>query len=486
MTRFLYLAHRWLGMGLGLMILLWYLSGLVMLFVARPHLDEAERLAGLPALAGDSLRLSPQAAWQVLGVPGTPQAVRLNATDGRPAYYFLAGGRWSTVHADTGTLPGELDADKARRLARRYVPDGGIAGVSAIDIDQWTVFRSFDTQRPFWRVELDDGRHYYLSTRSGEVALDTSTSERAWNWLGSVIHWIYFTPVRQNTPLWRNILLWGSFAALLLAASGLWLGWQRLRLKRRYREGRITPYRQAWKRWHHLLGLTGGAVVATWLLSGWFSMAPFGLGENPAKPFKDGMTLAVATLPPLPELLPDTREVEWLVVGKQVALIEKAPSGTRISLPGSERRPELTLAEISSAMETAYATPIAHSGWLETADSRYFPLRHHPRKFPVARIALADREETVLYVSPATGRIDVASNRHDFVYRWLYQGLHRFDFPVLVDRPLLRDIIIILLSLCGMALSLTGCVLAWRRISPRGDRTFPWPPASGASLHDRG
>ena len=48
LARWLHLGHRWLGIALGLMVLLWFVSGLVMPFVTRPQLDEAERLAGLP------------------------------------------------------------------------------------------------------------------------------------------------------------------------------------------------------------------------------------------------------------------------------------------------------------------------------------------------------------------------------------------------------------------------------------------------------
>ena len=48
-ARWLHLGHRWLGMTLGLMLLLWFVSGVVMLFVARPQLTDAERLAAVQA-----------------------------------------------------------------------------------------------------------------------------------------------------------------------------------------------------------------------------------------------------------------------------------------------------------------------------------------------------------------------------------------------------------------------------------------------------
>lgn len=70
LRRWLYLGHRWLGMALGWLVLCWFVSGIVMLFVARPQLTELERLTALPAIAADSVKLSPQTAWQLLGLPG--------------------------------------------------------------------------------------------------------------------------------------------------------------------------------------------------------------------------------------------------------------------------------------------------------------------------------------------------------------------------------------------------------------------------------
>ena len=46
LTRWLHLGHRWLGVALGWLVLCWFVSGIVMLFVARPQLTEAERLLG--------------------------------------------------------------------------------------------------------------------------------------------------------------------------------------------------------------------------------------------------------------------------------------------------------------------------------------------------------------------------------------------------------------------------------------------------------
>lgn len=52
MKRYLYLWHRWLGIGCCLLMVLWFVSGMVMLYVGYPKLTPLERLAHLPELDG--------------------------------------------------------------------------------------------------------------------------------------------------------------------------------------------------------------------------------------------------------------------------------------------------------------------------------------------------------------------------------------------------------------------------------------------------
>jgi PepSY-associated TM region len=48
--------------------------------------------------------------------------------------------------------------------------------------------------------------------------------------------------------------------------------------------------------------------------------------------------------------------------------------------------------------------------------------------------------------------------------RKLYGELHALSFPALTARPVLRSALIVVLCGCGLAFSLTGCVIAWRRL----------------------
>lgn len=51
------------------------------------------------------------------------------------------------------------------------------------------------------------------------------------------------------------------------------------------------------------------------------------------------------------------------------------------------------------------------------------------------------------------------------VYRWLFNGLHAFDIPGLSTHDLMRKLVMLPLLTAGFSLSVTGIILAKRRLS---------------------
>ena len=60
LKRTLFLLHRWFGIAMCLMIFLWFLSGLVMMYVEYPDLTEVERLDSKPELLLSEIRFNPE------------------------------------------------------------------------------------------------------------------------------------------------------------------------------------------------------------------------------------------------------------------------------------------------------------------------------------------------------------------------------------------------------------------------------------------
>ena len=160
------------------------------------------------------------------------------------------------VFADTGELFEGIDRDAGRGggpavRARHTGPLRYDAYLT--EPDQWTL--QARASMPMHRFALDDaaGTELYVSEVTGEVALRTTWRERFWGYLGPVIHWVYFTPLRQNGPLWSEFVIWSSLVGCVMCVAGLLWGLLRFSRSARFRLKRVparSPYAGMMK-WHH-------------------------------------------------------------------------------------------------------------------------------------------------------------------------------------------------------------------------------------------
>jgi hypothetical protein len=145
------------------------------------------------------------------------------------------------------------------------------------EVDQWTIQSGLRDVRPLWKYSYPDGQQVYISQASGEVVQYTTTASRRGAYVGAIPHWLYFTPLRKNGPLWSRVVIWTSGVGTVASILGIVIGiWMYSPGKRYRREGVPTsiPYRGQ-KRWHTVFGLLFGLGAATWAFSGMLSMDPF-------------------------------------------------------------------------------------------------------------------------------------------------------------------------------------------------------------------
>ncbi len=466
--RWLLLFHRWAGIAAGLFFVLWIGSGLVMLYVPFPTLTETERLARLAPIAWERVSVAPAVALQAGGVADVPQAFALEMRGADPVYRITGrDGTRATVSAQTGERLGPVTPGEALRVAAPGLPD---ARVEPVERDQWTVTARYDPLRPLLKVALGDpaGTELYVSRVTGEIALDTTRSERAWNWFGSVAHWIYLKPLRARAELWRTILLWLSGFAALGALSGLAIGIWRLRLRRRYAGGAVTPYRGL-ARWHHLLGLAGGIGLGAFIVSGWISMNP-NRWFSSVRPPADLLSAYAGTPPPLgldPRHLPafatpETRSLRAAAIGGAWWIVAEAPE--RVRAAGAEGG-RLEAGVIARA--AARAVPggsLRAVRPLSAYDAYWYPHGADPRPLPVLRLRFDDPASTWLHIDPRDGTILQRLNRSGRISRWLFDAPHRLDLPGLTGNRLLHDASQWILNLLAAAVAVTGILSGWRRL----------------------
>ncbi|HUP93737.1 MAG TPA: PepSY domain-containing protein [Burkholderiales bacterium] len=464
--RVLVFVHRWLGVLFCLFFAMWFASGLVMHFVPFPALSEAERVAGLAPIDAAPAH-GPAAAVNASGISSVTRVRLLARPDG--AVYIVQGASLAALYAadlspaavrsETAALAIALD-----HARRRGLNATGARFVELAAHDQWTVPNALDPHRPLYRIALPDdaGTELYVSSVTGEIVRDTTRTERAWNYVGAVVHWIYPTILRSNWRAWDATVWTLSLAALVGAIAGAVLGVIRLRVV----SGRLVSPYGAWQAWHHWLGVGCMVFLLTWIFSGWLSMDHGRLFSKGA-PSRDDAAAAAngAAWAGVPASVgasaQGTREIEWFSFDGKMYRRERLASNAQRMMTASEAsasRPFLTIDEMKTF--AAKLTPDCSVAVVATSHENY-PVVSAVPGAPVYRIACGERW---LHVDGANGALLETLDASRRAYRWLYSALHTLDFPALTARPPLHTALIVTLCVLGFAFSVTAVAIAWRRL----------------------
>jgi uncharacterized iron-regulated membrane protein len=472
--RWLYFIHRWLGVATCLLSVMWFLSGLVMLYVPFPSWSDTERIANLPPVAVERVALAPDEAMARAGVTSLPSAFRLEMLADAPVYRIVAGGTNSAVSAVTGALIREVDTEQAGRHVAAVFPGTQPRLDETLDYDQWTVTRRFDPHRPLYKFALGDpdDTNVYVSSRTGEIVQNATRSERVWNWLGAIPHWIYFSPIRKDQELWRQSVMWLSGPLIVGAIAGLWIGILRLRVRKPYSKGRITPYR-GWMKWHHVGGLVGGVFLTTWIASGWLSVHPFKwfartqLTEAQLSAYagwsKD-MAYGVTQEALVALNLRSASELSIVSVGARPLIVARSRTGVILADAKTGAPAQLEDGALMEAARQVLPSSAVTDAERLTEESLYWYSHHTKRPLPVIKVSFDDPSATRLYLDPSTGAIAGLSDQSSRTYRWLFNFVHDYDLPVLLRNQPARDIVVWLLSIAGLVISISGVVIGWRTI----------------------
>ena len=163
--------HIWLAWVAAIPILLWVISGLLM--VARPI--EEVRGAGLLDEPAPIRLIGPPIPPLIAGVPLTSLSLEQRAAGPRWVIK-LPDGKTRLADPKTGLLLPDLSANEARReVEARYAGKGAVQSVARTNPQD----PPMDLRRPIaaWQVTMDDGAHFYVDASSGQIV---ATRTRWW------------------------------------------------------------------------------------------------------------------------------------------------------------------------------------------------------------------------------------------------------------------------------------------------------------------
>jgi hypothetical protein len=476
--RALFLVHRYLGIAASLVLLLWSLSGIVMMYKQYPVLDHFEKINLLENLRFDQCcelkylsflaRDFSKASVEMLA--GDP-VVRLKTNDNTLLTYALNGGVFINA----------ISEERARVIANQFIRDshmgGGIGNMQLIHSDQWTIDSRYHPHRPLYKIAVKDefDTELYLSSYNGEIVQLTSASQRMWGYLGPVVHWVFPQILRENNSLWRNVVIGLAVMGIFLTVTGLVVGFKQLKVGGARIDGESrSPYRRV-HLFHHYLGLVFGVFALVWVSSGLLSMNPQGLLIGGSVELErqrlqqrflaiDDMALVLKDRE-FQRLSNDYVRVDFSMLSGKLSMVAFTSDGTQYLLDASSYEPvsfpREALQRLAEKLQPDF--PIVSQQLLPEADDYYYS-RHQPIEFPIYRVVLGDMQGSRYYLSPVSGEIVMKVDREARWYRWLFYGMHRLDFSTITRSGPARDFFMLLLLTGVTGLCVTGTWLAVRRV----------------------
>ena len=437
--RTLLLIHRYLGIGLGVLMALWCLTGIVMVYVPYPSLAESERVATLPpinwtrccdtdgaaGLADDTLISSFQ-----LEMLGAAPVLRLGLADGSMRLLSPLDG-----HAFKG-----IGHDEALAAAAQFGSSRGLstrdAAYRVLDHDQWTV-GGYHADRPLHRIAFNDpdGTEVYVSSRTGKVVQLTTRSQRFWSWMGAVPHWLYPSVLRQHPQAWSQAVIWTSLLGTFLTVTGLYIGIRQLG-RRRGGGALSSPYRGIMLL-HHVPGLIFGCFALTWVVSGLLSMNPWGLLESDG--FSEDRERLQGDLPTLAQVrvLLDVvpRNSPSNVVSVRSSLFDGHLFAISTGMEGSRERftasgapaPLIEQDFRKAAQRLTGNDDVARWTLLTQDDTYHYSVANEHAAFPAVRISAGPPSATLYYIDAITGELIDRADANSRAFRWWHSALHRWD-----------------------------------------------------------
>ncbi|QPJ62500.1 MAG: hypothetical protein G3M70_11720 [Candidatus Nitronauta litoralis] len=468
--------HRWFGVILCLFFAGWFASGAVLLYVPFPSLSDTERWDYSQLIDSSRIHISPAEAIES-GKLSTLNRLRIIGLGERGVYVLEPNtGPVRAVWADNGELVQFLKKDLIVNSFSSIsnTPVTEIEG--PIEFDQWIVHHRFNSYRPFYKLKLNDpgSEEIYYSQRTGEPMQQTFEDERFWGYLGAVIHWIYPTILRKHHDLWSFLVWWLSLAGIAMVLSGLWTGFSSLWNQRRKSNSLLNPYK-GWLKWHQTLGILGGVVTLTWIFSGWLSMDHGRLFSSPTpsrfnlEKFR-GLSLdqavsniSSATLRGLGSF----KEAQFFSVDGKVYVLIRTENKSKLLSLGQKYNlvpSQFSEKELVSAVKKGWSGFEIKGVYKLDKFDRYTNLREGSLPPKTLRVEINDPEKTWVHVDMETGALVSVMDQSRRAYRWLYNGLHSFDFPGFSNHRPVWDIVIISFLILGFSLSVTGVVVGWKKL----------------------
>jgi hypothetical protein len=472
--------HSFLGTLMSLMFVMWFLTGFVMIFASFPHASKEKAFEHLEIITLKDLNAIKTPASDLLG-----QLV-LEKRLGKVIYeQRQARGKEKIYDAKSLVQINTYSEEDVLNLARSFSGADILSYEKRLDLDQWMPWSYCRSWLPIYKCDISDEAHtqIYISAVNGKVVQETTRKSRWAARLGAIPHWIYFKSIRLRAGFWLRLVYWISLLGVFSSLSGFILGFIRLkRRKKRESWSDISIFKKFWYKWHHITGFVFGFFVFTFILSGLISVAEIPQLIAPVhnkqstsqlwnQKFESNDSIKISAKQ-VGLCLKDESKVKrivWKTILNQACLhvyTDKFQSPNVYYLEDDKliEKRRYSRLEIENWAIYVFKTSPFSLTLQNNHDAYYLASERGGNPLPVWKLEVDDTDGTCLYINPKTSELLRTYNTNRKWHRWLYKGLHSFDFPFLKKHEPLRKLILIFLSFGGTFVSLSALYLSWKKL----------------------
>lgn len=468
--------HKITGSLLSLLFLVWFISGIVMIFDGFPHASREARFNHLATFPEDQFQqlLPPSTNWK--------GQVNLELCDDIPVYRVISGRKAQKTY-DARTL--EPVTNFSEEYAGKLVDSFLNSPVKKIelqhDFDPWVPWSYYKPLLPFYKCYINDSAHtvLYVSQKTGEIVQQTNRKERWIARCGAIPHWLYFKKIRLQRGLWINLVIVLSAIGIVVSLTGIIAGFIRIK------KGKgLSPYKKPFYKWHHITGFVFGLFVFTYVLSGFFSLVDVPdwmvfISTKNEKKISWGQKPDLRKQPAISpsrvyealEQKEGVRKVSWKNMHGTPSYFVyydnyQVPVTYQLIGDSIQLNTKYSIAEVKEIAKDYLGETSFSIIQQEKYDNYYSGSAMYYWPEPVYKLVADDAAQTWIYINPATAEQVKRYTKNTRLRRWLYQGLHKFNFQFLKEEAeWFRKLLLIITSLGGIAVSITGVWLSkkWLR-----------------------
>lgn len=467
--------HKTSGSVMSLMFLIWFLSGIVLIFKGFPHASKKDRFMHLSVFNEKIIKNLKAPDSDFKG------KVELELSLGEPIYRVYSGKKTQQVYNAQTLEPINIFSQQhAVNLASSFL-GFNIKNVKYIkSLDQWVPWAYYKKILPFYKCYFNDPLHtvVYVSEKTGAIVQQTNRITRWAARLGAIPHWVYFSRLKQNTELWKIIVIILSSIGVFVSISGIIVGVIRFKQN----EKGLKLYKKKVYKWHYIPGFIFGLFVFSFILSGLFSVLSIPdwmvfSNKNKIEKIIWNQKLDIAkhnNITPYQiyqslNKKDGIRKIVWKTIFDEAFYYVyydnyQIPDVYRLKNNMIRIVKGYSFMDIEQKAKKLFPEKSLKLSVQEKYDNYYYASAMYYLPTPAYKLELNDEAGTWLYINPATAEEVKRYTKNTRLSRWVYKAAHTFKFGFFKKAEWLRKTILILLSIVGIVISITGVMLTNKRI----------------------